>query len=526
MPTGLSRRAVLVNACALPLLAGFAGTLAHGQAKNGLRYGAPKPFNFEWLKAEAKRLAAAAYADPPPRAADVLERIDFDDHGAIRFKDDHTLWAEDGPYPVQFFHPGKWFKSPVKIHMLEAGGQAREILYSPEFFSFTKERWDQLLPQDLGFAGFRVMSPGNKPDWLAFLGAAYFRTAGPFGQYGLSARGVAIDCAMPTPEEFPRFTQFWLGPVAGVPNAIAIYALMDGPSITGAFRMISVKDQAVVQDIECALYARKDIARMGVAPLTSMFWFGKWSRRRADDWRPQVHDSEGLALWTGSGERIWRPLNNPYTVRTSSFLDKDPKGFGLLQRDRNFENYQDDGVFHEKRPTVWVEPLGNWGEGAVQLVEIPTDEEYHDNIVAYWVPKPEVKAGSAWTYRYRLHWTAEEPFRPPVATVVATWNGLGGFGPPRPKNRRKIAIDFDGPAVADFPEEARSEIELVVTPDRGKIIKPYSHRIVGTKRWRAVFEIELADTKPVDVRAYLKKDGKPLTETWLWQVFPIEEPAR
>jgi glucans biosynthesis protein len=452
----------------------------------------------------------------------VLERIDFEDHATIRFKEEQTLWARDGgPYPVQFFHPGRWFKSPVKIHVLEAG-QAREILYAPEFFAYTKERWDRQLPRDLGFAGFRVMSPGNRADWLAFLGAAYFRSAGPLGQYGLSARGIAIDTAMPTPEEFPRFTAFWLGPVAGVPNAIAVHALMDGPSISGAFRMIAVKDGNVVMDIDSALYARKDIARLGVAPLTSMFWFGKNSRRRADDWRPQVHDSEGLAIWTGTGERIWRPLNNPYTVRTSSFLDSAVKGFGLLQRDRSFESYQDDGVFHEKRPSVWVEPLGNWGEGAVQLVEIPTEEEYNDNIVAHWVPKPAVKAGSEWAYRYRLHWTADEPYPAAAARVVATWNGLGGFGQPRPKNRRKIAIDFAGSAVENLPEAARREIEVIVTAGRGTVLKPFSHRIVGTKRWRAIFELELADRDPVDLRAYLRMDGRPLTETWLWQYNPAD----
>jgi glucans biosynthesis protein len=521
MPTGLSRRAVLANACSLSVFAGLAG-LAEAQAETagGLRFGAPQPFGFERLKAEAKRLAAAPFADPPPRAAEVLERLDFEDHNTIRFKNDHTLWGTGGgPYPVQFFHLGRWFKSPVKIHAVEAG-QAREILYSPDYFSFTKLRWDQLLPRDLGFAGFRASGTVAGPDWLSFLGAAYFRSPGPFGQYGLSARGIAIDCAMPTPEEFPRFTQFWLAPVAGVPKAIAIHALMDGPSITGAFRIVAVKDQTVVMDIDCTLYARKDIARMGVAPLTSMFWFGKNSRMRADDWRPQVHDSEGLAIWTGAGERIWRPLNNPYAVRTSSFLDRAPKGFGLLQRDRNFENYQDDGVFHEKRPSVWVEPLGDWGEGAVQLVEIPTEGEYNDNIVAYWVPRPAVKAGSEWAYRYRLHWTADEPYPPATARVVATWNGLGGFGENRPKNVRKIGIDFAGPAVETLPESARNDIEVIVTAERGRVIKPFSHRILGTKRWRALFELELADRNPVDLRAYLRMDGKPLTETWLWQYNP------
>lgn len=521
MTSGPSRRGVLLNAFALPMLSGFGAGIAGAQANTALGFGPPRRFSFEWLGAEAKRLAAAPFADPPPRAAEVLERLDYDDHNAIRFKPSHGLWAESGPFPVQFFHLGKFFKAPVKLHIVERG-DAREILYSPEFFEFTKERWDERLPRDLGFAGFRVMAPGGKTDWLAFLGAAYFRSSGALDQYGLSARGVAVDTAMPTPEEFPRFTRFWFGAVAGVPNAVAIHALMDGPSIAGAFRMVTAKSGGVVMDIDCALYARKDIARLGVAPLTSMFWHGKSSRHRADDWRPQVHDSEGLAIWTGAGERIWRPLNNPHTVRTSSFLDNAVKGFGLMQRDRNFENYQDDGVFHEKRPSAWVEPLGDWGEGAVQLVEIPTEDEYHDNIVAYWVPKREVRAGSEWHHNYRLHWTADDPYPGPAAKVVSTWSGRGGFGPPRPKNRRKIAIDFAGAAVADLPGSARTEVELVVTPGRGHIIKAFSHRIVGTKRWRAVFELELADRNPVDVRAFLRLHGKPLTETWLWQVIPAD----
>lgn len=520
MSTGPSRRSVIASACALPMLAGFAG-LAAGQGTSPLRLGAPRRFSFEWLKGEAKRLAGLPFADPPPRAADILDRLDYDDHNTIRFNADHALWPDGGgPFPVQFFHLGKWFKSPVKIHVVEAG-EAREILYSPDFFSFTRRRWDEMLPRDLGFAGFRVMAPGSKPDWLAFLGAAYFRSAGALNQYGLSARGIAIDTAMPTPEEFPRFTQFWLGPVAGVPNAIAIYMLMDGPSITGAFRMLAAKGDTVVMDIDCAVYPRKDIARMGVAPLTSMFWYGKNNRPPATDWRPQIHDSDGLALWTGSGERIWRPLNNPPTVRTNSFIDRAPKGFGLLQRDRNFENYQDDGVFYNKRPSVWVEPVGDWGEGAVQLVEIPTDDEIHDNIVAYWVPKAPARAGSEWPFRYRLHWVAEEPFPPGLARVASTWTGLAGTpGQPRPLKKRKIVIDFEGASVADLPETARETVEVVATPANGTVDNIYSHRVVGTKRWRAFVDVAPAGKEPVDLRVFLRLDGQPLTETCLWQYIP------
>jgi glucans biosynthesis protein len=521
MSHGLSRRSVLVNALALPMLTAIAGPVALAQGA-APRLGPPQRFSFEWLKGEAGRLARAPFADGAPRAADVLDRLDYDDHNTIRFKPERTLWADSGPYPVQFFHLGKWFKSPVKIHVVD-GGEAREVLYAPDYFAFTKLRWDQLLPADVGFAGFRLMTPGTdlKTDWLAFLGAAYFRSSGALDQYGLSARGIAIDTAMPTPEEFPRFTQFWLGPVAGVPDAIAIHMLMDGPSIAGAFRMVAAKSTNVVMDIDCTLFPRKDIARMGVAPLTSMFWYGKNSRPLAADWRPQIHDSDGLALWTGTGERIWRPLNNPPMVRTSSFLDLDPRGFGLLQRDRNFENYQDDGVFYDKRPSVWVEPVGRWGEGAVQLVEIPTSDEIHDNIVAYWVPKAPVRAGSEWAFRYRLHWVAEEPFAPPLARVVSTWTGMAGVpGQPRPKDKRKIVLDFEGATVADLPEAAREAIEVVVSPSRGTVDNVYSHRVVGTKRWRAFVDLAPGGREPVDIRLYLRLDGKPLTETWLWQYIP------
>jgi glucans biosynthesis protein len=208
-------------------------------------------------------------------------------------------------------------------------------------------------------------------------------------------------------------------------------------------------------------------------------------------------------------------------VRTTSFLDNGPKGFGLVQRDRNFNDYQDDGAFYNKRPSVWVEPVGSWGEGAVQLVEIPTDDEIHDNIVAYWVPRQPVKAGSTWPFRYRLHWVAEEPFPPALGRVVSTWTGMGGVaGRPRPKNKRKIVIDFRGGPIAGLPESARATVEVVVSAEGGTVDNVYSHRVVGTDRWRAFFDVAAAGAGPVDLRLFLRLDGRPLTETWLWQYNP------
>ena len=518
--TPISRRQVLGGAAGLPLAAlALRPALA---AAEGLDLGEAQPFGFGWLRDQAKDLASKPYQPPVIRYADVLERIDYDAYQQIRFSPGHALWAadDDGPYPIQFFHLGRFFKAPVQLHVVK-DGQAREILYSPSLFTFGKADFAAQLPEDIGFAGFRVMDQGSKTDWLAFLGAAYFRSSGQLDQYGLSTRGIAIDTGLPTPEEFPRFTGFWFEPSATDPLAVVIYALMDGPSIAGAYRMECAKHDGVVMQIEAALYARGEIKRMGVAPLTSMFWYSETNRRQARDWRPEIHDSDGLALWTGAGERIWRPLNDPPRLQVSSFVDSDPKGFGLLQRDRNFENYEDDGVFYDRRPSVWVEPLEGWGEGVVQLVEIPTDDEISDNIVAYWLPKAPVKAGSEWNFKYRLHWLADEPYPPPLGRVIATRVGRGGIpGQPRPEDKKKIVIDFAGGPLDDLKKGDR--VQLIVDAARGTIDGDYTLQIVGTKHWRAFFDIAVDGDGPVDIRAFLRYEDRPLTETWLFQFIPFD----
>ena len=515
---GFARRTFLAGIGALPVTAALWPPSA---AAEFLALGKPSSFSFDWLRHRAKSLAARPYAPPSIRFTDELERIDYDAYQQIRFRSDHALWAKDGgPYPIEFFHLGRFFKAPVRLHVCERG-EAREILYSPGMFSFGTARFAANLPADLGFAGFRVMDDGGKPDWLAFLGAAYFRSSGELNQYGLSTRGVVIDPGMPTPEEFPRFTDFWFEPSANDAKAIVIYALMDGPSIAGAYRLECTKSVGTVIDVDAALYPRADIKRMGVAPLTSMFWFDEANRRQARDWRPEIHDSDGLAIWTGTGERIWRPLNNPPQVQVSAFADGSPKGFGLLQRDRSFDNYQDDGVFYDRRPSVWVEPTGDWGDGAVQLMEIPTDDEIHDNIVAYWVPKAPVTAGSEWPFKYRLHWLADEPYPGDLARVVATRLGRGGIpGQPRPKDKNKIVIDFAGGPLEDLKQD--DPVKLIVGAARGKIDNDYSLQVVGTKHWRGFFDIAMDGREPVDIRAFLRLGGKALTETWLYQYIPFE----
>jgi glucans biosynthesis protein len=450
--------------------------------------------------------------------ADKLEAIDYDAYQKIANRPGAELWAEasDSTYPIQPFHLHRYAQESVRLYRVE-NGTAREFLFDPSLFIYGKSAALAALPPDLGFAGFRIEGHDDTPDWLAFMGASYFRSSGELNQYGLSARGIAIDTAMPVPEEFPRFTAFWLAEPGD--GTVVINALLDGPSLAGAYRITARRDAVVITDVDAVLYPRRRIDRLGIAPLTSMFWYSELSRRTAIDWRPEVHDSDGLAMWTGAGERLWRPLNDPPQVQTSSFFDSNPRGFGLLQRDRDFNNYQDDGVFYDKRPSVWVEPRGDWGKGAVQLVEIPTDDEIHDNIVAYWLPSEPAQPGREYSYSYRLTWAADEPHPPINGRVVASRAGVGGVpGQPRPPGRMKFVVDFAG-----GPLEALKKLDPVkpvATASRGDIVNPYALQVVGSTTWRAFFDLDVSGAEPVELRLFLEKDGEALTETWLSQYIP------
>jgi glucans biosynthesis protein len=482
----------------------------------GILSGPEIPFSFDKLIADAKALSEKPFEKAQVKDRDTLERLDFDEHQQIRFRSDSAIWVKgDGPYPIELFHPGKWFKEPVRIFVVN-GTSAREVKYSSDLFSYGTSEFAKTLPPDTGFAGFRVMTAPGVPDWLAFLGASYFRSPAETGQYGLSARGLAIDTALNRPEEFPRFTQFWLEKPADGRKGVIVNALLDSPSITGAYRFDVEHPGRTVMDVRAHLFPRADIERVGIAPLTSMYWYGKPNRKVAVDWRPEIHDSDGLSIWSGGNERIWRPLNNPRSIQTSSFYDTNPKGFGLLQRERNYSQYEDDGAFYNKRPDVWVEPQGDWGEGAVQLVEIPTDDEIHDNIVAYWTPKEPFRRGQHREVGYKLYWSLEEPFPSPLAKVVATRVGAGGIpGRPRPRGLVKYVVDFEGGKLSEL--RRRGDIDVVITVPTGRVEREAVYPVVDSERWRVMFDYTAASETPVDIRVYLKKGNDALSETWLFQ---------
>ena len=490
-----------------------ASAITSKPAHAALSFGEPVRFSWDALQAWAKAVARMPYQPPAPADPALVQRIDFDAHQQIRYRSEASIVPAPGSYPVELFHVGRYFMEPVRVFAV-SGGQSREVLYDDRLFSYGEASFARALPKNTGFAGLRVMRAKGEPDWISFLGASYFRSPGETNQYGLSARGLAIDTGMAGPEEFPRFSNFWIERLDGE-DGMMIYALLDSPSVAGAYRIRASRTTGVVNHVDMAVHARRDVRRLGIAPLTSMYWYGKADRPNAIDWRPEIHDSDGLAMWTGAGEHIWRPLSNPSAVKLNSFFDKSPKGFGLLQRERNFEAYQDDGVFYDRRPSVWVEPVGDWGEGAVQLLEIPTDDETNDNIVAFWNPKQPCRAGDSIALSYRIHWRNDPPQSHGNGRVVATRRGIGGTpGGGTRARMTKYVIDFEGGELARL--ENRDGVRLRLSASGGRHDSAAAYRIVDSSRWRAIFDFK-PDAETADLRAFLDLNGRALTETWLYQ---------
>jgi len=493
-----------------------------GDAFSPLATGDPQPFDYAWLKGRARTDALAAYSPPHAALPASLAALDYDHFQAIRFQPREALWGKaDDLFRVDFFHRGYQYKERVRVHEV-VHGQAREIAYNPAMFELRKAGIDaHTLASDLGFAGFRVHFHTNwAADIAAFLGASYFRAVGADRQYGLSARGLAIDTAMPDGEEFPRFSAFWFERPAREAGSLTIYALLESPSIAGAYRIVLTPGGTTTMDIDAALYPRKPIARLGVAPLTTMYLCGENDRRRGDDWRPEIHDSDGLSIDTGAGEWIWRPLVNAPGTRLNTYVDHNPRGFGLLQRDRNFDHYQDDSVYYDRRPNAWVEPKANGGfdEGAVQLLEFPAPDETVDNVVAYWNPARPAQPRQELLYAYRLHWGTRTPFRSTLARVVATRTGIGGVvGRKRAYFSWRFAIDFVGGDLEALGKDAA--VEPVITTSRGTIEIASARPQAAINGYRAMFDLKPADdsVEPFDLRLFLRLDGAALSETWLYQ---------
>ena len=499
---------------AVPVLRAVAAAAAEADAA---------PFDFAALKGRARALAAQPYVAQPETATAAVRALNWDQYQRLRFRPERALWADAGlPFRIQMFHLGLNYRRPVRIHVIEHGA-VRELAFDPDLFDYADSGLDpSTLPRDLGFAGFRLHTAADwRRDVTVFLGASYFRAVGAEMQYGLSARGLAVDCGLQRPEEFPDFTAFWIERPAPHAKTVTVYALLDSPSVAGAYRFDITPGAVQTMRIDAALYPRRAIERLGLAPLTSMFLNAPYDRRVDDDWRPRIHDSDGLALQTGRGERLWRPLANPAAVRVNAYQGANPRGFGLLQRDRAFDHYQDDGAFYDRRPSLWVEPIAGFGNGAIDLVEIPTRDETADNIVAFWQPATATQPGQELLFAYRLAWGGMPTAAlPELARTVASWSGIGGVvGRQRTHFAWRFVLDFAGGELASLP--ADSGVEAIVSASHGRTELVSARPLAPIRGYRAMFDIDPQGTRePIDLRLYLRRGERALSETWTFQWTP------
>lgn len=470
--------------------------------------GPPKPFDPAMVVSRARALAAARYAPPPPVSQDWLD-LSYDAFRGIWFDTRHALFrGTAGAVQAEFFVAGLYSPHKIGLNAVE-DGQSREIVFDLRAFD-TTDRFPALDAQGTGFAGFRLLgelvAEGRFQEYAVFQGASYFRAIGRGLGYGISARGLALNTAAGGPEEFPVFRDFWIEAAPPGAPTVTVHALLDSPSVAGAFTFRIAKGETTVMDVAARLFPRVDLATAGIAPGTSMFLFSDINRTRFDDFREAVHDSDGLLMLNGAGELLWRPLTNPRAVEVSVFGDTAPRGFGLMQRARQPGDYNDLVAHYERRPSLWVEPLGDWGSGAVMLVEIPTDKEINDNIVAFWRPAAPLKAGQEHRFDYRLHWSATSPVEGVVAPVTHSRTGARAF-----EEGRIFTIDYAAhPALGSDPDR----IEARVSTSAGAISARLLQVNPATGGMRLDFTLK-GEPPVAELRAELWRGGRPVAEVWL-----------
>jgi len=491
-----------------------------------------QPGLFDAITSRATLLSKGNFKPVVAHIPDALAKMDYEQYKSIRFRPEASLWRNEAQFEVQLFHAGYISKEPKILHMATSSGDSI-LQFKQEFFNYEgpAAKLAGIAPKDMGFAAFRLHYPLNtkiyKDEFFAFSGASYFRVVGPGQVYGMSARGLAIDTAESSGEEFPVFREFWLLKPTPSETHVVIYALLDSPSVTGAYRFDMYPGNPNQIKITARIFARKDIKKLGFAPLTSMFLFGEntVNKIKYDDFRAEVHNSDGLLMQTSADEWIWRPLTNHRALHVSSFTDTDPQGFGLMQRDRDFNNYLDTEAKYERRPSFWIKPDSPWGKGRVELVEIPSDSEANDNMVAYWVPEKSMKTGEAREFKYTLTTYGADVPGHTLAKVLRTktgWGAVAAQANPPPKSKRQFAIDFRGGDLESLPVNAVVEADL--NKSSGKITDLQVSKLPGGKSYRASFKIEPDGNNAVDMRLFLKTGDKRLSEVWSYAWYPDNTP--
>lgn len=486
-------------------------------------------FGWDSLTDLAQVRAGGPWRESGDKLPEALASITYDQLRDIRFRPERAIWrAQQLPFEAQFFHLGLYQQQPVRIHEIAPDGQVVHLPYRVEDFHFGANGFDTSAWGDIGHAGFRLHHPLNnlayKDELIVFLGASYFRALGAQQQYGLSARGLAIDTVGGQGEEFPRFTEFWIQRPAPDATSITVYALLESPRLTGAYRFDIRPGFNTTTQVRMRLFAREGapaVNTLGVAPLTSMFLSGE-NQPLTGDFRPEVHDSDGLMIASGEGEWLWRPLQRPTTKQVSSFATTNPRGFGLMQRDRRFASYEDVEARYERRPSAWVAPLGDWGPGRIELVQLPTPDETHDNIVAYWVPAQPLQPGRPLELAYEIGWQGDEQQRPPSSWVTQSRRGYGysRLSAQEQRAEPQYVLDFAGPAIDALPPNA--ELRAVVSANaNGRVLEAIAYPNPATRTWRVSLRVARVDpAQPVELRAFLQHQQHTVSETWTHLLLP------
>ena len=517
----VDRREVLklvLGGIAVPLgMRGLSGTPCAAQESpapaplQGFALGDPAPFDPGMVTEAARNLSKRPFR---PLSADIpgaFRDLSYEQYATIRQRPGTAIWgAENTGFAIEPLHRGFIFSDPMEINLV-ADAKARRVLYDPALFDFGK----LAVPSDvgdIGFSGFRVLAQGLNgfSDLAIFQGASFFRAVAPGQTLGTIARALSIKTADPRGEEFPAFRAVWIERPTLAAGALLIHALINSESVTGAYRFTLRPGDATIIDTECALFARVAVDNLGLATMSATHISGPIGERRNDDLRPSVSEVTGLQMLTGKGEWLWRPVANRDTLQISTFVDENPRGFGFLQRDRNFDHYQDDDQHFETRPSLWIEPIGDWSAGGVQLIEIPSDSETNHNIIGYWKPMQTLAAGSETFFAYRQFWCWNPPEQPPLAIVTQSRSGRGSS----PK-RRHYVVEFAGDILSTPQNMAAMKPNLNVAP--GSIVLLRTFCSTEKKSCRILFEIDPGNETYSEMRLVLEAEGKPISEAWLYR---------
>ncbi len=392
-------------------------------------------FTFKQVEEMAGKRAQGKYTPLPDTLPPQLKTLTPAQEAGIFWKDTSRLWRKKGlPFQVDFYHPLNSNPLPhftPRINSVDSKGQ-HPLAYSPAQFNFLNLNFNPPLPTDLGFAGFYLRYPdigiGSNPNSLdgffSVLGSCYYRALAKNQVYGLSARGLAINTAgVPgKTEEFPQFTDWWLVEPASNATQMVVYALLDSPSVSGAYEFKISPGSVTSVEVHAVLFFRQKVEQLGIAPFSSMYEYGENAKDHfGDTVHPEIHDSDGLLMEKHNGEWVWRPLAQATQLQIYPHPDESPKGFGLIQRDRDFQHYQDLEKKYNVRPSSWVTPHGDWGKGAYQLTQLVTNNKDTDNVILFWCPSQKPNVGDRMDVSYTVNFYMNDAQRPPLAYCKSTF---------------------------------------------------------------------------------------------------------